>query len=301
MNLLKNPKLLLAFFIQRFFSRSLSDEVYLRWIYRLRMGEKLNLDSPKGYNEKCQWLKLYYKKPEFTMMADKIKVKQYVADLIGDDYVIPLLGVWDHFDEINFDTLPNSFVLKCNHDSGSVVLVRDKSKLDIDKVRDKLETALSQDPFYATREWPYKNIEKKILAEPFIESLGKQESIEYKISCMNGVVKFVTVCTGIAHAKYSERFNDHFTKNWEQLHWIVRYKSSGKTIARPNYMDKLIEMSEKLAKDIPFVRVDWYVDNEKIYFGELTFYTWAGFCPFEPKEWDLKLGEWINLPEKYNG
>lgn len=297
---LKDPRLFLVFILQNVLGKHIPDECYLRWIYWLRMGERLNLDNPQSYNEKCQWLKLYYRRPEFTTMADKVKVKKWVADRIGDQYIIPLLGSWKHFDDIDFDKLPDKFVLKCNHDSGSVLLVRDKNKLDKKDAKEHLEKALNTNAFYYAREWPYKNIERRIIAEPFIESLGRRESVEYKVSCMNGEVKFVTVCQGIAHAGFDDRTNDHFDKQWNRLNWYVRYKPSGKFNEKPAYMDKIIQLSEKLAEGMPHVRVDWYYEDGQLYFGELTFYTWSGFCPFEPKEWNDKLGSWIELPEKYN-
>lgn len=297
---LKDPRLFLVYILRNYLAEHVSDKFYIKWIYRLRMGEKLNLDNPQSYNEKCQWLKLYYRKPEFTIMADKVKVKKWVADRIGDDYIIPLLGSWKHFDDIDFGKLPEKFVLKCNHDSGSVILVRDKSKLDKQAARTHLENALNTNAFYYAREWPYKDIERRIIAEPFIESLGRRESVEYKVTCMNGEVKFVTVCQGIAHARFDERTNDHFDKQWNRLDWYVRYKPSGNFNEKPVYMDKIIELSEKLAADMPHIRVDWYYEEGKLYFGELTFYTWSGFCPFVPEEWNYKLGSWIQLPEKYN-
>ena len=295
---MKDPRLFLVFILQNILAKYVSDEFYLKWIYRLRMGKKLKLAPPTSYNEKCQWLKLYYRKPEFVTMADKVLVKKYISDKIGPDYVIPLLGQWKHFDDIDFAKLPEKFVLKCNHDSGSVVLVRDKSKFDKAAAKEKLEKALAYNAFWYAREWPYKHIMPCIIAEPFIEYLGKWDSVEYKVSCMDGEVKFVTVCQGIAHAGFDDRTNDHFDKQWNRLNWYVRYKPSGKFNEKPAYMDKIIELSETLAKGMPHIRVDWYVDGDKIYFGELTFYTWSGFCPFEPEDWNEKLGSWITLPEK---
>ena len=297
---MKSPKLFLVWILRKFLAPYVSDVHFLKWIYRLRMGEKLDLENPKSYNAKCQWLKLYYRKPELITMADKILAKKWVADQIGSEYVIPLLGAWNSFDEIDFSKLPDKFVLKCNHDSGSVVLVRDKNTMDKTAARKKLMHALNTNAFWYAREWPYKNIERKIIAEPLIESLGRRDSIEYKVSCMNDEVKFVTVCQGIAHAGFDDRTNDHFTKEWKRLDWYVRYKPSGKFNEKPSYMDKIIELSEKLAKGLPHVRVDWYYEDGQLYFGELTFYTWSGFCPFVPKEWNDKLGSWIKLPEKYN-
>lgn len=284
--------------LQHYFSRVISDKTYLKLRYFFRMKRKLNLDNPTLYNEKCQWLKLYCRRPLFTIMADKIKVKKYVGERIGNEHVIPLLGTWNHFDDIDFDKLPQQFVLKCNHDSGSAVIVRDKYKMDKVAVKKKLEEALNKNYFYIAREWPYKNIERKLLAELYIPTLGNRDSIEYKVSCFNGEVKFVTICRGIAHAEFEDRTNDHYTKEWKKLNWCVRYKSSGIDFEKPDYMDQIIEYSEKLSSGIPFVRVDWYWSEGKLYFGEFTFYSWGGFCPFEPEEWNETLGSWIKLPPK---
>lgn len=164
------------------------------------------------------------------------------------------------------------------------------------RLKKKFDKALQKNYFYDAREWPYQNIERRILAEPFIPTLGKRDSIEYKVSCFNGEVKFVTVCRGIAHAGYDDRTNDHYTKAWEKLDWYVNYKPSDLNFPKLDFMDMLIDYCEKLSKDIPYVRVDWYYSDGKLYFGEFTFYTWGGFCPFVPEKWNETLGSWINLP-----
>lgn len=277
-----------------------SDTTYLRICHFLHTGSFLSLSNPKTYSEKCQWMKLYYQRPELTTMVDKYDVKQYVAGKIGSEYVVECYGVWDSFDEIDFDKLPNQFVLKCTHNSGGFVICKDKKTFDIKAARDKLAPCLLKNYYKRTREWAYKNVKPRILAEKYMDSLGKPESIEYKITCMSGTVFTVTVCSGIAHAAYEERHNDNFSRDWVRQNWYARYKPTGKDFKLTPEIQKMIELSEKLTKGIPQVRADWYVHEGKIYFGELTFYTWAGWPHFTPTGWDKIMGQKFVLPkEKY--
>ena len=273
------------------------DETYLKIMHWLRMGSKLHLDNPLTYSEKSQWLKIYDRNPRYTTMVDKYACKRYVSDIIGKEYVVPALGIYDHFDDIDFSKLPNSFVMKCTHDSGSVVIVHDKNSFDKVAAKKKLEHGLAVDYYQGNREWPYKNVPRRILVEEFIPSLGKRDSVEYKLTACGGEVKFVTICGGIAHSDFSLRSNDHFTKDWEKMDWYASYKPSGKDIKKPQNMDKVIELSEKLAKDTPYLRVDWYVLEDRIYFGEMTFHTWGGFPNFKPRSFNKTLGSWIKLPQ----
>lgn len=276
------------------------DKLYLQIVHKLMTGKKLDLENPRTYSEKCQWMKLYYQRPELTTMVDKYEAKKYVAERIGSEYVVECYGVWDNFDEIDFDSLPNQFVLKSTHNSGGYVICKDKNNFDLEEARNKMEKALRQKNFYFNREWAYKNVRPRILAEKYMDSLGRPESIEYKITCMSGVVKTVTVCSGIAHAAYEQRHNDNFDRNWVRQNWYARYKPTGKDFKKTPEIEKMIELSEKLTQDIPQVRADWYVHEGKIYFGELTFYTWGGWPIFTPDDWDEKMGEDFILPrEKY--
>lgn len=277
-----------------------SDKQYLKIVHRLMTGHKLNLDNPQTYSEKCQWMKLYYQRPELTTMVDKYEVKKYVADRIGSDYVVECYGVWDSFDEIDFDKLPNQFVLKATHNSGGFVICKDKRTFDYAQAKKKMNAALKQRNFYFNREWAYKNVKPRILAERYMDSLGKPESIEYKMTCMGGVVFTVTICSGVAHAAYEQRHNDNYSRDWKRQDWYARYKPTGKDFALTPAIKKMIELSEALTQGIPQVRADWYVHEDHIYFGELTFYTWGGWPIFTPEEWDMKMGERFVLPkEKY--
>lgn len=272
------------------------DKLYLKILFRLRCGRKLDLKNPQSFNEKCQWLKLYNRRPEYITMVDKYAVKEYVSNIIGSKYVIPALGVWNSFDDIDFDELPEQFVLKCTHNSGASVVVKDKSLMDKEKARKVLEQGLKYNYYKFKREWPYKDCPPRIVAERYIDSLGNSSSVEYKLTCMDGQAMVITVCTGPAHS--AERCNDNFSRDWKRQDWYASHPPVGGDIHRPAQMDEIIRLSEKLSEGIPQVRVDWYLDNGNIYFGEFTFFTMGGFAIFTPAEWDYKLGEWIPLPEK---
>lgn len=260
--------------------------------------KKLNLDKPVTFNEKIQWLKLYDRKPEYSKMVDKYEVKKYVADVIGEQYVIPVLGVWDKFDDIDFDKLPDQFVLKCTHDSGGVIICNDKQKFDANVVRKKINKSLKRNYYLLGREWPYKNVKPRIIAEQYINSLKAKNLVEYKIFCFNGIAKMVLVCKGEAHS--NNRTNDYCDLNLKRLPFTCFYPNSIGDIECPAKMSKLISLAEKLSDGIPHVRVDMYITDEEIYFGEMTFYHNAGLQLFEPGLWDEKIGEWLDLPIKEN-
>lgn len=272
------------------------DKLYLKILYRKRMGRKLDLKHPKTCCEKLQWLKLYNRNPQYTKMVDKYEVKKYVSQLIGKEHVIPLLGVWDSFEEIDFDQLPNQFVLKVTHNSGGFAVCKDKNSFDREEAKKLLGDMLKKNYFWGGREWPYKNVKPRIIAEEYVPSLGNADSIEYKITCFDGKVGFVTICTGPAHQDLEKRMNDHFDTEFHHMPWWSYYKNAKKRPEKPEQWEELIALAEKLSAGIPYVRVDFYIIDGKVYFGEYTFYTWSGFIDFQPKEWDRKLGDMINLP-----
>ncbi|HEV1621933.1 TPA: glycosyl transferase, partial [Streptococcus pneumoniae] len=258
--------------------------------------KKLNLKNPKTFNEKLQWLKLYDRNPFYTILADKILVKDYIAKTLGEEYVIPTLGVYHHFDEIDFDELPNSFVMKTNHDSGSIIIVKNKEDLNIQEAREKLQKSLERDYFIFGREWPYKNIERKIIIEEFMTDESNQELKDYKIYCFNGLPKFV-------HVDY-DRFTNHkrniYDSNWKQQEFMYAFPSDkNKTIEKPAELSEMIELVRKLSKEMPFVRCDFYIVNHKILFGEMTFCPGSGFEKFYPEQYDVEFGKDITLPEKH--
>ena len=278
------------------FLKRMNDQTYLKKLFKIILGYDINLDHPQTFNEKLQWLKLYDRKPSYSMMVDKYAVKEYVANLIGKEYVIPTIGVWNNVNEIDFDSLPDQFVLKSTHDSHSIVICRDKKKLDIPSAKKKLSKALHRNYYYGFREWPYKNVPPRIIAERYIEEAGSDELKDYKIMCFNGKVKCSFVC--------SERFSEDglkvtfFDRDWNVMPFERHYPKSKIPIDKPLNYNKMIELAEVLSKDIPFVRVDFYEVSGKVYFGELTFFPGSGFEEFEPFEWDRTLGSWIELPEK---
>lgn len=274
-----------------------TDERYLEKIFEARIGKKLNLKNPKTFNEKLQWLKIYDRKPIYTTMVDKFEAKKYVANIIGDEYIIPTLGVWEKFDDIDFDSLPNEFVLKCTHDSGGLVICKDKGKLNLKKAKRKIDKSLQRNYYFAGREWPYKNVKPRIIAEKFIEDAETQELRDYKFFAFDGVVKAMFVATERQKENEEVKF-DFFDEDYNHLPMKNGHPNANITPQKPKYFDKMKALAEKLSEGIPHVRVDFYEANEKIYFGELTFFHFCGFVPMEPEEWDYKFGSYIKLPER---
>ena len=276
----------------------LPDEQFLKMEFENKMGYKLDLENPTTACELFQWYKLYYRDPLFSKIVDKSEFKKYVESKLGDGYTIPTLGIYNSFEEINFDVLPNKFIIKTTHSSGGFVVCNDKTTFDINKAKKIINKSLKTDYYITHREWAYKHASRKIIIEPLIESLGKSDSIEYKIITINGKVELFTICRGIAHT-FNERKNDFYDRNFNKLDMEITYnRNSHIENTKPLEFDKLIELSEKLSEGIPHVRCDFYVDNGKIYVGEMTFYTWAGLINFIPKEWDLKLGSKFIIPAK---
>ncbi|TDE04762.1 ATP-grasp fold amidoligase family protein [Flavobacterium sandaracinum] len=293
--IINNPYWILYYFLLATkVSRITPDKWYLKLQYRCFFNKKLNLKNPKSFNEKLQWLKLYDRKPEYIKMVDKHEVKQYVANIIGEEYIIPTLGIWDKFDDIDFDKLPMQFVLKCTHDSGSTIICSDKSKFDFSVAKQKLSNFLKNSHYLPSREWPYKNIKPKIICEKYIEDVSGAELKDYKFMSFNGEVKCLFVC--LNRRKITGLNVDFYDMEWLPMPFERHYANSGTLIPRPKFFDKMVEFSEKLSKNIPFVRVDFYETNGKLYFGELTFFPGSGWEEFTPEEWDYKLGSMIKLP-----
>lgn len=275
------------------FYNGIDDANYLKKGFRLTMKRELDLDNPKTFNEKLQWLKLHDRKDIYTKMVDKYEVKKYVADKIGDGYVIPTLGVYDKFDDINFDELPDQFVIKCTHDSGGLVVVKDKNKLDKAAAKKKINKSLRRNYYYSGREWPYKNVKPRIIVEKYMQDIkNKDELTDYKVMCFGGKPKMIFTCT--------ERFSEGLKVTFFDLHWNKmpferHYPSSKKDIPKPRNFKKMLNLSEKLASGIPFVRMDWYEINGELYFGEYTFYPGGGMEEFTPEIWDTKIGNMVDL------
>lgn len=276
--------------------RFLPDKLYLQIYYLLRLKKRLNLKNPKTFNEKLQWLKLYDRKPEYTQMVDKYAAKKYIADKIGEEYIIPTLGVWDDFDEIDFDSLPDQFVLKCTHDSGGVVICKDKATFNKETTLKIIKRALKYKFFYIAREWPYKNIKPRIIAEEYLDCINSSKFVEYKIFCFNGEPKLFLVCKGNAHG--AGRTNDFYDLDFNHIPVTVTYPNSSKIEEKPAEYEEIINIARELSKGIPQLRVDTYVANGKVYVGEMTFYHDSGCCRFNPESYDVEFGKLINLPNE---
>lgn len=276
-------------------STNLSDKTYIKLWYFKRFKRFPNLKNPQTFNEKLQWLKLNYRKPLFNTLVDKYEVKKHVADIIGDEYLIHTLGVWDKFDDIDFDSLPEKFVLKCTHDSGGNVICRDKATLDKDKARAKIEKSLNTNYYYFGREWPYKNLKPRIIAEEYVEDFSGSGTLkDYKFFCFNGKVDCVVNCIDreTGHTKYY-----FFDRNWEFKRYNQKSLAMPEdfTLPKPENFDKMIELAETLSKGFPFIRVDLYNSEGTIYFGEYTLYPFSGFKTDRLKEVELYFGSLIDL------
>lgn len=286
---IKRPWLILPFFVVKFGKR-MNDEKYIKMLYYLRNGKILDLENPKTYFEKINWIKLHDRRPEYTMMVDKYRCKKYVGEKIGKEYIIPLIkgGVWNNADEIELDKLPNQFVLKCTHDSGNTYICKDKHTFDFEGVKAKLNKALKKNYYYLSREWPYKNVRPRIICEKYIPGIVDNN---YKFFCFDGKVKFLYV------APYRETTSDYFDADFNHLDGIHNAFHFGAEIPpkKPETFEKMKELAEVLSEGYPEMRVDFYDDNGKIYFGEITFFQEGGFAPWIPDEWNVRFGEYINL------
>ena len=274
-----------------------SDYVFLKTTWRLHMGYPLNLKAPQSFNEKLQWIKLYDRNPLYTTMVDKYLAKKYVKGIIGEEYIIPTIGIWDNLGDINVEALPQKFVLKCTHDSGSIVICRDKRNFSFKEAKRKLSIGLNTNYYRLTREWPYKNVKRRIIAEQFLEELSSDDLIDYKFFCFNGVPIY---CQVIKDRNKAETI-DFFDMEWKHQDFIGLglnpdvLKYSKDDIEKPKNFETMILLSKKLSRNIPFVRVDFYNLDGKIYFGELTFFPTNGMGRFYPLIWNNKIGNLLEL------
>ena len=294
-DILKRPQLLFLTFGHREWFNWMSDEQYLKIAYWARMGKKLNIDKPQTFSEKLQWMKLHDRNPLYTKMVDKFEVKSLVAEKIGSEYIIPTIGVWDNVDEIDFASLPNQFVLKCTHDSGGLVICKDKSSLNINSAKKALAKCLKHSFYWGMREWPYKNVKPRIIAEQYMED-ETGELRDFKFFCFNGEVKALFIATD--RTKKEETKFDFFDADFNHLPFTNGHPNAKIPPAKPVCFDEMKSLAAKLSCGIPQVRIDFYEIRGKVYFGEMTFFHWSGFTPFVPEEWDYKFGSWIKLPNK---
>ena len=277
------------------FFKFIPDELMIKIQYRIKMGKKLNLKNPQTLNEKLQWLKLHDRKDIYTTMVDKYEVKQYVANLIGEEYIIPTIGVYDKFDDIDFDNLPNQFVIKCTHDSGSTIICKNKEMFDKVAARKKINKALKRNFYYFLREWPYKNVKPRIIIEKYMCNNDGTDILDYKFYCFNGVSEYVLTCTDRQNG--NTKFY-YFDKNWNFKRNMTNDGMKADkdfNIEKPKNIDKMFEIADKLSKEMQFIRVDLYDINEKIYFGELTFFPSGGLDKNRRKETDEIMSAKLNL------
>lgn len=273
------------------------DKQFLHLIYYCRQGKRLDLKNPKTFNEKLQWLKLYDRKPIYSTMVDKYEAKNYVAERIGAEYTIPTYGVWDSFDEIDFDALPDQFVLKCTHDSGGLVIVRDKKKLDKKAAKAKIEKSLKTNYYYHGREWSYKNVKPRILAEIYMEDDSGNGLRDYKFYCFSGVPKFLYISEGLED--HSTAHISFVTCDWQLAPYERSdYRPFDVLPPKPTRFDLMLKLAAKLSQGTDFLRVDLYEVNGQVYFSELTFFPCGGVMPFKDEKHDLELGELLLLTKK---
>ena len=293
---LKNPLWMCGAVLRHYLSPCIKDDkIYIKWDYFFCMHEWPDLENPKTFNEKLQWLKLHDRCHNYTTMVDKAEAKDYVAKVIGKEYIIPTLGLWDSFDEIDFDSLPDKFVLKCTHDSGGLVICKDKLLFDKKKTRKKIENCLNSNFYLKHREWPYKNVSRRIIAEKYMVDESGIELKDYKIFCFNGEPRFIEV-------DY-DRFIDHklnvYDLDWNFIDFYMTSRNDKNIrIPRPKQLNKMLDLARALVKNLVFARIDFYSINENLYFGEITLCPGSGLIDFHPKKYDKIIGEMLQLPKK---
>ena len=275
-------------------SRLIPDRIYLQIVYFKHFRKFINFNNPKTFNEKIQWLKLNYRNEEYTKLVDKYRVKQYITKLIGEEYVIPTLGVWNNVDDIDFKSLPEKFVLKCNNDSGGIVICKNKKDFDEAKAKSFLKERLKNNGYWYGREWPYKNVKPCIIAEKYMEDSISKDIKDYKFFCFNGSMEFFDIDID----RFIEHRANYYDRNGNFLPFGKTYcpPDYTKKIEMPKNLDKMIELAETISHNTVLSRIDFYEIDGQVYFGEITFYPGSGFSPFTDEKWDYKLGDMIDLP-----
>lgn len=275
-------------------SRLIPDRIYLQIVYFKHFRRFINFNNPKTFNEKIQWLKLNYRNEEYTKLVDKYRVKQYITKLIGEEYVIPTLGVWNNVDDIDFKSLPEKFVLKCNNDSGEIVICKNKKDFDEAKAKSFLKERLKNNGYWYGREWPYKNVKPCIIAEKYMEDSISKDIKDYKFFCFNGSMEFFDIDID----RFIEHRANYYDRNGNFLPFGKTYcpPDYTKKIEMPKNLDKMIELAETISHNTVLSRIDFYEIDGQVYFGEITFYPGSGFSPFTDEKWDYKLGDMIDLP-----
>ena len=290
-----HPSGLIPVLSYRGFLRWIPDKTYLKLIFRVIMKKKLDLKNPKTYSEKLQWIKLYDRNPLYVRLVDKYEVKEYIKEKIGSEYVIPTIGIWDRVEDIPFDQLPSQFVLKCTHDSGGIIICKDKDQFDVKKAKKELNKYLHKSFYWYGREWPYKQVKPRIIAEKYMEDSKTHELRDYKFFSFDGQVKALFIATGRQNPNDETRF-DFFNESFNHLDLINGHPNADIVPEKPVCFDEMKSLAASLSIGIPQVRIDFYEVNGRVYFGEMTFFHWCGLKPFEPEKWDEIFGSWITLP-----
>lgn len=273
-------------------TRIIPDELYLRIAYRLVTGKTLHLNPPVTFNEKLQWLKLHNRQPLFTQMVDKYGVREFIKERIGEEYLIPVYGVWDKPEDVDFSALPDRFVLKCTHDCGGVIICRDKSTFNKEEAIASLKECMKKNFYYQGREWPYKNVIPRVYAEAYLEDNGETQLTDYKVFNFNGNPRIIQV----DFDRYTDHKRKFFDTEWKEMNITFhRPYQSNKVIKKPACMDEMLELSRKLSAGFPHLRTDFYIVNDKLYVGEMTFFHGTGFGKWTPESFDAEMGSWLDL------
>ena len=289
---LSMPHGLFFFLSSRGLFNRMSDEAYLKRVFQYTFGYALDLEHPKSYNEKLQWLKLHDRDPLYPRLVDKYEVKNYITEKIGPEYVVPVVGgPWDCIDEIDLDALPDQFVMKCTHDSGSVIICKDKSAFDFETAKNKLAKALRRNYYWSNREWPYKDVKPRVYAEKYLDS-GPDSLNDYKVMCFDGKVKLTQVHMG----RFQHHTQDFYDADWNLLDIYQDLPLSGIALPKPEFYEEMCRLSEIMSEGFLHLRVDWLYWHGQLYLGELTFYDGSGFMPYTPAHYEQLLGSWIHLP-----
>lgn len=296
--LLRNSKYRFLYLSSHGCFDSMPDKEYLSKLFNAKMGYDINWDNPITFNEKMQWLKVYDRKPQYTTMVDKYAVREYLPSLIDSKHIVPLLGVWDNPDLIDITALPDQFVLKTTHGCGGMFICRDKKDFNIAAAKRKLKKGMSKNYYYHVREWPYKDVKPRVIAEPYLQDGEELNLRVYKVFNFGGVP---TLIQTIQNDKTKNETIDYFDTDWNLLELHQNYPNSPNPSKKPQSLELILELSRKCSSGHPFLRTDWYEVNGQVLFSEFTFFSDAGMEPFYPAEWDEKLGRLINLPlEKVN-
>lgn len=292
-----NPFIVIEYIFSKGFFNFLPDKQYVKLKYRCKTGKNLNLRHVETFNEKLQWLKLYDRNPLYTQLVNKYEVREYIKKTIGEEYLIPLFGCWDYPNQINFEELPEQFVLKTTHDSGGIFIVNKNRDNVTDEAKKFLNQRLKTNYYKISREWPYKDCKRMIIAEKKMIDESGVELKDYKLFCFNGNVELIQVDF--------DRFHNHrrnlYTCDWQYINESIEYPNDNKVqIEKPVVLEEMLNIASKLSVGLPYVRVDLYVINEKVYFGELTFYHGSGYGYFSSEIMEQKLGDSINLNLAYS-